>query len=140
MDTSLNSVSEISFRILLGLSVYGGAMTESRIASLDFISTYAHKYGITEINLNGDGEYILAEYSYRKNVVHESIIHLVRCGLLNPKIEQSIFLYSITGKGFYASSQFLGKYADCFRVTYEKVSLYLQDKSDREIVSFIMNT
>lgn len=138
MKTVLNSIQEVSLRLLIGLSIVDGGITERRIAAFDFISTYAMRFGASENNLNGDGIFFIAEYANRQNLVHEALYYLVRKGCVIPEVIERQMVFRVSGTGFIMNADLTSEYAESYRVAFRRVMDKFRDTSDRQVVSCII--
>ena len=57
-DSIFGSIFETSLRILILLNCSDELLDIEEIQSIDFVALYAHEYGFTDTNLNGDNPFM----------------------------------------------------------------------------------
>ena len=131
---------ELSLRFLLLLDVSDDiGMTEERLCCLDFICTYAQDFGLDSYNLHGNSSYRFSEFVTRQMNSSEAVRSLVMKGLLNVKVSEHGFMYSLsdTGEQFYNSLQ--SEYAQEYCGIAGHVSHMLSNRSDPALLALIRN-
>lgn len=82
-----------------------------KIMAMDFISTYAKKFGLADKNLHGDNTYLFSEIAARKRLICQGIRELFLRGLLSLDSQKAGFYFQLTNIGHEISRAISGQYA-----------------------------
>lgn len=140
MNSILGSQFEASLRILLLLEAAQSEMiSEGAIAALDYITVYAHDFGLSESNLNGEGNYRFGEFASRRKTIRTAVKQLVLDGLIIVSRSSLGFHYRLSNDGVDFSESLDTDYADAYCETAARVIARL-GKSEATLVNMINRT
>jgi hypothetical protein len=137
MNNVLGSQFEASLRIMLLLeAAQDGALTESTIAALDYITVYSHDFGLSVSNLHGENKYRFGEFASRRATIKKAIKQLVLDRLVEATRSSNGFYYKLSDDGLDFSSSLDTEYANAY---YEAATQVLADvgKSERTLEDLI---
>ena len=77
-----NSLTETGLRILLLLKCASKMLSLEEITVADFVATYSRNFNVGQQNLNGNGEFALSEFAFRRQSIIESLEFLKEKDLL----------------------------------------------------------
>lgn len=122
MTGILGSKFEASLRILLLLGAAQEiALTEGEIVALDYITVYAHDFGLAESNLHGSGKYRFGEFTSRRPTISTAIRQLVLDGLVVVLRSSGGFQYKLGSDGLDFALSLETEYADTYYETATQV-------------------
>lgn len=131
MNNVFNSLKENIQRVLLNLLV-NNQLSINRLILIDYISLYGKDFGVSEININGDGPYNLTEYVTKRTQLKEAVNYLVRNGFVHAEINNKKFVFRLSDKGLEYCNSFKSDYAidyiDQVTITKEFFLTYSDDK------------
>lgn len=136
MNKLFNSLKENIQRVLLNLLV-NNQLSINRLIFLDFVSLYGKDFGITEINLNGDGPYNLTEYTTKRTQLKDAVNYLVRNGFVHAEINDKKFVFRLSDKGFEYCNSFKSDYAIDYIDQLTTTKEFFLSYSDEKIQQFI---
>lgn len=137
MTELFNTTFETSLRVLLTLRVFGEDMTLDKIAAADFMTIYAHDFGIAAYNLNGNNSFSFSEATSKRTLVAKALKQLVLDRLVKAVQNQKGFTYEITAQGAHVCDELTSDYTDEYIVMSQAVCKYLEGKSEVEILAEI---
>jgi hypothetical protein len=122
MNALLGSKYETSLRILLLLeAAQGETLPEGAITALDYITVYAHDFGLSDVNLHGENKYRFGEYAFRRTTTKNAIKQLVLDGLVDVIASERGFHYKLSSDGYNYVGDFCSEYADAYYETATRI-------------------
>ena len=137
MTELFNTQFETSLRVLLTLRVFGEDMTLDKIAAADFMTIYAHDFGIAAYNLNGNNSFSFSEATSKRTLVAKALKQLVLDRLVKTVQNQSGFTYEITAKGARVCDDLTSDYSNEYISMSQVVYKHIAGKSEIEIIAEI---
>lgn len=138
MTKIYNSELEISLRTLIVLAKnHPLQLTADRITVIDFIITHGKEFGISDIDLNGNGLFKYAEIVPLRKLTHTAIKELVLRDLIIPSYSNEGFQYSIAEKGLDFTNSLSTTYARVYASLVEKAVQIVANKSEEDIMNFV---
>jgi hypothetical protein len=137
MTELFNTTFETSLRVLLTLRVFGENMTLDKIAAVDFMTIYAHDFGIAAYNLNGNNGFNFSEAASKRTLVSKAIKQLVLDRLIMAAQNRSGFTYEITARGAQLCDKMTSDYTDEYINMSQAVFEHLDGKSEVAILAEI---
>lgn len=133
-----NTTFEVSIRVLLYLSaVKNQSLTLDNLVTADFITTYSHEFGLSELSLHGNHDFTFTEFSLRRNIVQNAIKALVLDNMIKVCQSTSGFSYSITSQGQTFCNDLKSDYAIEYRIHAERTKKYMKTKTQKELLNLI---
>lgn len=127
-------------RYLLLLRASGeNPMTERRLCTEDFICTYAHDFGLSSTNLNGNSNYRYGEYAARCSMAGGAIKHLLLRGLVMIQTGIDGYSYWITNAGIAYYNRLDSEYARRYSALACAVVSHFVDTSDTELIHLVLS-
>lgn len=137
MSKTLNSLFEISIRLLIALTVIETACTADYVMSVDFIAAYERSFGFSDCNLHGDNPYKFGELSARRERTRSALKWLVLNGLLNVWKQDGNILYAPNAIGQDYAQKITGEYAQEYRVAVGQTLVRVRNMSEHNILRLI---
>lgn len=138
MATVLNSIQEISIRILIQLFILDGEEKNSDyISSMDYLSLYSKTFNIGEYDLHGQKPYRLGELSSRLNLGKDSLKSLVAMGLCSVRCTTDGFVYSINESGKKVVENLNSAYVNKYINLAIDAQEYFKNNNDVEVLKYI---
>ena len=137
MNKIFNTPFEISLRALLALSCCETAKSAYEIAIIDFIAVYGKTFGISEINLHGDNDFMYSELPARRTNTIQSIKVLALNGLIDIVYSNNELLYQINESGSSYIQSFKCEYSKEYLALTERALGYIGTKTMRKIIAEI---
>lgn len=132
-----NTVFEVSLRCILLMRECDYPLSSAKIAAADFIATYAKYFDTSQHNINGDGQFQLAEYTSRQKLVNSAIRQLVVKGFILPVESPDGFLYKLTGNGYSLATKLDSEYAHEYQSIVKGMVSKIIKMTDYELVNEI---
>ena len=153
MNELFNTVFETELRLLLlleaSLSIKACESTDGqevcqvrkttaeKLAAIDFITIYGASFGLTKLNLHGDGDYKFSEFAVRRDLTQKALRELVRRGFVNVENSQEGFVYTMTDAGLAFCNELADEYANEYRESSFHVMDEMSNLSERDLTAFI---
>ena len=138
MDNIFNTPFEVSLRVLLTLEASSREWVSSDwIAAADFITVYCKDFGLADNNLHGENAYKYSEFALRRDLVRKALKSLVSRRLVHVKAASNGFVYALSKPGGEYCAGFESEYAQSYRESAAITKQFLNEKSEREILSLI---
>lgn len=132
-----NTVFEVSLRCILLLRECDYPLSSVKIAASDFMATYAKYFDNSQYNINGDGQFQLAEYTSRQKLVNSAIRQLVVKGFILPVESSDGFLYKLTENGYSWTTKLTSEYANEYQSIVRGMVSKIIELTDYELVNEI---
>ena len=132
-----NTVFEVSLRCILLLRECCYPLSSVKIAASDFMATYAKYFDSSQCNINGDGQFQLAEYTSRQKLVNSAIRRLVVKGFILPVESSDGFLYKLTENGYLWATKLTSEYAHEYQSIVRGLVSKISELTDYELVNEI---
>ncbi|MDO5018752.1 MAG: hypothetical protein Q4E02_05570 [Lagierella massiliensis] len=138
MTTLLNSIQEISIRILIQLFILDGEeKTSDYISSMDYLSLYSKTFKLNEYDLHGKKPYRLGELSSRLSLGKDSLKSLVKMGLCSVRHTNDGFVYSISESGKKVVRTLNSSYVDEYINFAIDAQEYFKNHTEIEVLKYI---
>lgn len=109
-----NTPFEMGLRLILLMnSTSREFFSIDRILAIDFMACYGKVFGISDMNLHGDNNYMYGEIASRRYLLHEAIKGVVINGYISV-ILQNGYQYYITDDGIDIARKFSCPYAQTY--------------------------
>ncbi|MEJ8778072.1 ABC-three component system middle component 2 [Pseudogracilibacillus sp. ICA-222130] len=137
MNKIFNTPFETSLRILIILESEQSIFSTDKLAAIDFISTYGSEFNLSKQNLHGENTFKFAEFSYRREMVHDAIKELVLKDLISIELTNNGFYYYINNTGISFITKLNSSYANQYRSTLKKCTDYIKQKNEQELLNIL---
>ena len=138
MTKIINSVFEISIRLLLMLSIdKNRTRTIDNLVLADFITNYSKEFGIAESNLHGNNKFSFTEIASRRAIAGEAIRSLVLDGLVTACSSEDGLRYEISAIGIDFCESLTSDYAQEYLSYARNTNEYMSEKTEAELLAII---
>lgn len=138
MNKIFNTSFETSLRVLIILeSEKNIIFSTDKLAAIDFISTYGSEFNLSKQNLHGQNTFKFAEFSYRRELIHEAIKELVLKGLISVELTNNGFFYYINNTGINFVTKLNSTYASQYRNILNKCVDFIKNKNEQELLNIL---
>lgn len=119
-----NTEFEVSMRILLLLNEFSIPLDVDKILYLDYFTINANNYGISRININGNGMYMINELTVQYSLIKSSVKSLVLQGFIDVRNTNEGYMYIINSEGKSLCNEMTSDYSKLYKenakATYNK--------------------
>lgn len=136
MTKVFNSTFETGLRLICLLAQVDSAMDLERIMLLDLIACYGRDFGITDVNLHGDGSMKAAELSARRVRIRKALRQMVLEGNVTMD-EENLLCYRISERGRRYVDSLHSEYARSYFATAQKAYGVYGQHSNTALMSLI---
>jgi hypothetical protein len=133
MRSILDSVFEMSLRILLILDEMPESLSNDKIAIIDVYTLYGGTLGAAERNIHMENCFILDEYDARRELTKRAVKYLVIRNLIKISRDKSGIKYIITEQGRQFVSEVTSEYAKEYKTALFSVKRFIADKTEQEL-------